>query len=349
VTRALFTLFKIECLQLLRTSEAYTFVLLPAVLFTPMVIGVFVLIVALVDRTVVAVPAEPIEIQLVEPLEDVFDIVEAEDPAAEVRAGRADAAVVTWKVLDPPEPVWLDVEIVASSKVTANRLRIEIRSVVADALDAKIIAAGGVPELTSSFARVQASEPMSADLRALSWIFLLFLATINGYFLIPARIADERARGLLEVLAATRTPLAAVLGMRVFVATAFCTLAAILPFIGLWILGLAELLDMDFRLLDFQEALAFLLLVNSCTMAIGLLASSTRTALYNASYAWVFGPLLLLTSQATSGPLKFAGDTSIASQLGRTAVFLLLAGAVLGGMHLLARHERVLPASGGAE
>ncbi|HNH50716.1 MAG TPA: hypothetical protein PKY30_27020, partial [Myxococcota bacterium] len=88
-----------EGLRILRTREVYAYLLLPALLVVPLLIAGFALVRSFQDAPLVALPAE--EAMVGFDLTALSTALEAKklrtvhlpDPAAELRSGRADAAV----------------------------------------------------------------------------------------------------------------------------------------------------------------------------------------------------------------------------------------------------------------
>jgi hypothetical protein len=346
-------LLKMEGLQLLRTSEAFTFILLPSVLFTPVVLGVAALILALMPVDHIAVPPEPVGFEVTDLLRASFDVVETDDPEAALARGQVDAAIVSWSLVDPPDPVWLRAKVAGENPNANSRLKDALRKAANKVLDRQIVAAGDNGPRVRVVATIETveTEPGDDDHRPL-WVLLYLFGSSCGFILLPTRTAEERQRGLLETIAVAPTPIGIVFLARLVVVTAFCGIVSSLPLVSCWITGILIPWIANFTLLDAIETLAWLLVSNAVIMLIGLVAGSSRTALYNASYGWMFCFAVAATSIALESrfpAFSFVGHSTVLSQLGRIGVLAVLTASVLGAMHAFARHERALPSSMGAE
>jgi len=346
-------LLKMESLQLLRTSEAFTFILLPAVLFTPIVLGIATLSIALFPNAHIAVPPEPVGFEVNDLLRASFEVVETDDPEAALARGQVDAAIVSWSLVDPPDPVWLRAKVIGEDADTNSRLRRELRKAANERLDTQIVAAGDNGPRVRVVAEIEIVEtPTSDEDHRPLWLLVYLLGTSSGFILLPTRTADERQRGLLETLAVAPTPIAVVFLARLVVVTAFCGLVSLLPFVSIWIIGIPIPWMAHMQLIDATETLAWLLLTNAVIMLIGLVAGSSRTALYNASYGWMFSFAVMAATlgfESRFPALGFVNHNTLTAQLGRIGVLAVLTASVLGAMHAFARHERSLPSSMGAE
>ena len=342
---------RIELIGLLRMRETYTFGLLPALLFVPVVLGFVVLVISFIGDPVLALPAEdPVGIALPEDALDDYVILRTDDPRGAYVSGEADVAVTTWALQTPPTDTWMTAEILAESEEDGDAARLALSLALRELLDERIEAAGGEPAQVRVVARVrtgEANEVFAHDFRQLMWSWCVFMAAYLGCFLVPVRTAVERMSGALEALAVTVTPVVVLYTARLLIGTAFFFGLVMLPAGTLWLMGGNEV-EVDLRLLDIVEALVTLLLANAGFLVFGLLASSARMALYSGSYAIVFLSPGFAVPFVTDLPwipfLGFVEEVGGAPAQGvRIGATLLLTAACMGVVHWLAQGDRVLP------
>lgn len=343
-----------EIMSLLRMQETYTFGLLPALLVVPVGLGITVIGLSFFGDDTLAIPLEdPPGVDLQEVLEDDFDVLRVENPREAYESGKADAAVLTWSLRDPPVDAWLDAEVLAEED-GHGEVRYALKKAMRAELDGRIEDAGGVGEEVRIVAKVRTGESSDLDFdqRQAFWLWYVFMASYLGCFMIPVRTAAERLSGALESLAVTATPVVVLYTARLLVGTVFFLGLVMLPMFTLFLMG-GDQIGGDVRALDIVEAAATVLLANGLYLVCGLTANSVRMALYYGSYMILFISPVFAVPVMYDYPqipfLGFAEDGGVGWQLLRIAGTLLATAGSLRVVHLLAQGERVLPPGEGDE
>lgn len=215
--RVLRTLLGLELRRLARTSQVYSYILLPALLLLPT--GVFAGVVALSLRSPpsVAVPAAlPAELPLAHALErQGLAVVPTADPQAAWLAGEVDAAVVAvvrgeglagaHPRLERADPAAWTVRFLAVDAALEGKVEEAVERAGDEVLADLVVLAGGDPERDMWLAGIETlplpeAPPFSIQ-RAL-WAYLVFVVSLVGFFLLALAGVADRNEGITESLLA---------------------------------------------------------------------------------------------------------------------------------------------------
>lgn len=299
--RRLWALARAEATELMRTPEVHAYLVVPALVLLPVLAVVVGMIVALQDQDAGALPEDfpthfPRSALTVEEalLEEDWVLRRVADPRAALENGVVDAAVVAWEH--------------TASGLSLTVAGPEADNLVDDFEDAEhtvlkglVEEAGGDVDRDWRIALVErADDRRDLDIpRGVVLAYLLFLSTAIGYTLIPAALAADRQRGVLESLVATPTPRWALLGVRV-------TLITLLQLVtlGLHYLNVYGLFSSLFAipLVPPPDAVLGLFVAlmgfNTVFAVAGMAATNARQAYYVAAPFWAGGTVALVTAFA---------------------------------------------------
>lgn len=311
--RAFLALARMESLQLLRTSETWTFFLLPACLTVPLLVVALSFALSVIDRRErVAVPVDtPPELPIEEELAgEGLRAVWLEDPAAALDRGEVDAAILAWEDTDRPRPSsdeadeavhWRWMAEVAGAPELEGRVTDAVEAAGNRALESWVAQAGGEIDrdlwlATSKTLSADGSRRNRAEPGALELGYAVHVLGFVSFFVIALGTASERVEGVAETLAVSAVPPWVPLAVRLLVPTALELLGA-----GLFV-GSVFLLLPDRHPTALTAALALvrvacaLVLLNASYLLVGLGAKTAKAA-YNLASV----PLVL------SAGLAFAG------------------------------------------
>jgi hypothetical protein len=337
-------LLRHELLTLLRTRETYTFGVLPAVGLIPASLVVTLLVLSFRDFDVLAVPADlAVPVALVP--EDGWEVREVDDPMAAFEAGEASAALLSVA----PDGQALAAEVVVRTESHADALRELLTEAAEDRFDDAVRQAGGDPQVDREVATVFVADDNPFEPGPTAAAGFLFFAGYLGCFLFPVRTHSERSHGVLESYAATATPVVWLYAARVLVGTVLVATIVLLP-------ALMSVLIVDLTVpvpdpLDAVEVGLALLFFDTLHVIAGLVATSTRVALYLSSYL-VLGSALLFAPPSLGHGIDAApllGLVADDQQLVRLTGSVVLLGLAFLFLDRFARRERVLPPGEGDE
>jgi hypothetical protein len=219
--RVLLWLVRLELLRLVRTREVITFLLLPALLFVPLVAGGAIGAQSLLKRPKrVALPEVALPVALESALEDqALEVVRVADPEAALAAGEVDLAVVGWlegeglgerrQVESASRWRWRFLAVAADDKLE-EALEEAAKDAGDGALRDWVAAAGADPDEVIQFASVTTLKPPGepgADQELLTGVggltlVLTVIAALSQY-LVPVVHVSDRLAGVAESLAIT--------------------------------------------------------------------------------------------------------------------------------------------------
>lgn len=272
--RSWLPLIRFELLTLLRTREVYTFALLPAALIVPLGVFTSMLVLSFSASTRVATVPGPAGLDLKEAFALTALLVVDEDPAALLAAGTVDAAAT--QVAVDADTLTLTLA-PGSSAEGADALVEGFSNAETNSLERRVEEAGH-PLTAIRFPEI---EIVDAEV---PYVLGLMAAGLGSYaliFLLPTRCHVDRANGILEAQAVTRTALTQVLWVRTVVLTVAVSSMVAIPMLGL------TLLVAPLRLAAVGlEAATIVALFAPLLIFIATATSSSRVALAVASYAF---------------------------------------------------------------
>jgi hypothetical protein len=345
VIRAWLAVVRFEAVTLLRMRETYTFGLVPGLVGFPLLVVGMVGVILLKPTPTVAVPFDaPL------PLSKRVTERAVSDPEGAFARGEVDLAVLS--ATEAPDGSWT-VQARWRDDAGRERLASALDEGVLAAFDRRVVAAGGAVAGSRKVARLDrasAASPRPAeDLGRPFALLYTFAAVYLSCYLVPVRVASERAAGVLEALAVCPTPLWVVGSARLVVVAALgLTVPALAASSLVLIAGPIAPAPTAGTV---AEVVATTLLVDALFLAIGAAAGSARTAL-----GWASSALLVCLGGATvalTAPLPWlpilgfgAGDAPhLAARLAGLVAGLVVVG---GGTAWWLRADAVLPPAGGA-
>jgi len=329
VTPRLLVLLRLELLRLARTREVTTFLMLPALLFVPIIVAITLGLTTLRDdRSVVALPLDsPAELDLDAALAD-NDLTPlwTADPAGAFRDGEAMAAVLQWESgegIGGARPRFERARrwrwratAVAWNQRTTGRLEAAITSAGDEALRDWVAAGGHDPEALLDFAIINSLPAQSEDAPdpipfidgpgGLA-IVLLMVAVLSQY-LVPVIHVSDRLAGVAESLAVTPAGRGSLLVARLLAFTLVEMLAAALVVGNLHLL-LSALPGRSLPSLASAPAVVCgALFINAAFLAVSLPCNNVQQAVSRASILLVvLGALAGVGAQLAQPALPFAG------------------------------------------
>ncbi|NOY25193.1 MAG: hypothetical protein GXP62_04915, partial [Oligoflexia bacterium] len=223
--RTILTLLRMELLRLSRTSQTYTYVILPALLMLPTAVFVGLVVISLESTRTVAMPdplADDLPLAgswsdaLRDALEDAgLRVVDTPDPDAAWQAGEVDAAILSARAGDGLDRSHPQLELASQDAIelTIEAVDPDLQDRVSDAVHAAgqtvlaewVIAAGGEPQrdlVVAQTTLLDFPHPPPFSRQRAAWAYVVFVLGMVGFFFCSLTGVADRNEGVTETLLA---------------------------------------------------------------------------------------------------------------------------------------------------